>query len=74
MAGGVLVAISIASHAGGTTALNGGLAAEFGVPGEDLPERTAAMLLRALGLSAADAGRIVRRPLPPFPPQASAAG
>jgi AcrR family transcriptional regulator len=36
----------------------------FGVDSQDIPERTAAMLLRMLGLSAKEADTIARRPLP----------
>ena len=42
----------------------------LGFSAEGLPERTAAILLRALGLDQAEAEAIARRPLPSIPPEA----
>ncbi|QRK06995.1 TetR/AcrR family transcriptional regulator [Archangium violaceum] len=62
--GTVLGALSAELHFGTLDASQAAPLDSLGLRGDELPERTAAMLLRTLGLSSAEAGAVSRRPLP----------
>ncbi|ATB41326.1 TetR family transcriptional regulator [Cystobacter fuscus] len=62
--GTVLGALSVELRSGMLDAPQSARLDSLGLMGDELPERTAAMLLRTLGLSSAEAGAISRRPLP----------
>ena len=67
IAGTTLTAISVeVQHGESPAALSPELRRRLGLPSPEMPERVAAAVLTFLGVPAAEARRIARRPLPPI--------
>ena len=67
IAGTTLTAISVeVQHGESPAALSSELRRRLGLPSPEMPERVAAAVLTFLGVPAAEARRIARRPLPPI--------
>ena len=67
IAGKTLTAISVeVQHGESPAALSPELRRRLGLPSPEMPERVAAAVLTFLGVPAAEARRIARRPLPPI--------
>lgn len=68
--GTVLASVSVELQSGSSREKQPAELKRLGFSADGLPERTAATLLRTLGLDQAEAKAIARRPLPSIPPEA----